>query len=166
MALICWWSVSQTSIQHKHWAVSLLVSWCFKPSQPQRITSGPRGTLIRRHTVERTKKAQLRPGKLSEKTESCRDNVWNEIQVPQEKNRHKNRAKGVGKLCWFMSRTQTLTSPTREGEPAGTLARLFWPDLKNGKHDHTTAVCVSLRSSGVLRVVQLPSGSWHGLPRW
>ena len=26
------------------------------------------------------------------------------------------------------------------------------------------AVCVSLRSSG-LRVVQLPAGSWHGLPR-
>ena len=37
--------------------------------------------MIRRHTVERTKKAQLRPGKLSEKTESCRDNVWNEIEL-------------------------------------------------------------------------------------
>ena len=35
-----------------------------------------------------------------------------------------------------------------------------------GKNDHTTAVCVSLRSSGGLRVVQLPAGSWHGLPRW
>ena len=33
------------------------------------------------------------------------------------------------------------------------LARRFWPDLMNGKHDHTTAVCVSLRSSGD-RVVQ------------
>ena len=43
------------------------------------------------------------------------------------------------------------------------LARWFWPDLMNGKHDHTTAVCVSLRSSG-LRVVQLPARSWHGLP--
>ena len=39
-----------------------------------------------------------------------------------------------------------------------------WPDLMNGKHDHTTAVCVSLRSSGGLRVVQLPAGSWYGLP--
>ena len=28
------------------------------------------------------------------------------------------------------------------------LARWFWPDLMNGKHDHTTALCVSLRSSG------------------
>ena len=46
------------------------------------------------------------------------------------------------------------------------LARWFWPDLMNGKHDHITAVCVSLRSSGGLRVVQLPAGSWHGLPRW
>ena len=45
------------------------------------------------------------------------------------------------------------------------LARWFWPDLMNGKHDHTTAVCVSLRSSG-LRMVQLPARSWHGLPRW
>ena len=32
-----------------------------------------------------------------------------------------------------------------------------------GKHDHTTAVCVSLRSSGGLRVVRLPVGSWHRL---
>ena len=27
------------------------------------------------------------------------------------------------------------------------LARWFWPDLTNGRHVHTTAVCVSLRSS-------------------
>ena len=46
------------------------------------------------------------------------------------------------------------------------LAIWFWPELMNGKHDHTTAVCVSLRSSGGLRVVRLPAGSWHGLPRW
>ena len=37
------------------------------------------------------------------------------------------------------------------------LARWFWPD---------TAVCVSLRWSGGLRVVRLPVESWHGLPRW
>ena len=46
------------------------------------------------------------------------------------------------------------------------LARWFWPDLINGKHEHTTAVCVFLWSSGDLHVVQLPAGSWHGLPRW
>ena len=42
------------------------------------------------------------------------------MKGPQERNRHKNRVKGVGKLGWFMSKTQTLTSPPREGEPAGT----------------------------------------------
>ena len=40
------------------------------------------------------------------------------------------------------------------------LARWFWPDLMNGRHDHTTAVCISLQWSGGLRVVQLPAGSW------
>ena len=46
------------------------------------------------------------------------------------------------------------------------LAIWFWPDLMNGKHDHTTAVCVSLRWSGGLREVKLLAGSWHRLPRW
>ena len=45
------------------------------------------------------------------------------------------------------------------------LARWFWPDLLNGRHAHTTAVCVSLRWSGDLRVVRLLAGSWHGRPR-
>ena len=34
----------------------------------------------------------------------------------------------------------------------------FWPDLMNGVHDHTTAVCISLQWSG-LRVLRLPAGS-------
>ena len=46
------------------------------------------------------------------------------------------------------------------------LARWFWPDLMNGRHDHITAVCASLRWSGCLRAVRLPAGSWHGLLRW
>ena len=46
------------------------------------------------------------------------------------------------------------------------LARSYWPDLMNGRHVDTTAVCVSLRWSGGLRVVRLPAGAWHGLPRW
>ena len=45
------------------------------------------------------------------------------------------------------------------------LARWFWPDLMNGRHDHTTAVCVSWRWSGDLRVVRFPAGSWHRLSR-
>ena len=40
------------------------------------------------------------------------------------------------------------------------LAKWFWPDLMNGRHDHITAVCVSLQWSG-LHVVSLPAGSWH-----
>ena len=46
------------------------------------------------------------------------------------------------------------------------LARWFWPDLMNGRHVHTTSVCISLTRSGDLRVVRLPAGSWqrlHGL---
>ena len=31
---------------------------------------------------------------------------------------------------------------------------------------HVHSVCVSLHWSGGLRVVRLPAGSWHGLPRW
>ena len=46
------------------------------------------------------------------------------------------------------------------------LARGLWPDLMNGRHVHTTAVCISLRWSGGLCVVRLPAGSWHRLPRW
>ena len=34
------------------------------------------------------------------------------------------------------------------------LAKWIWPDLMNGRHVHTTAVGVSLRWSGCLRVVQ------------
>ena len=37
------------------------------------------------------------------------------------------------------------------------LARWFWPDLTNGRHVHTTSVCVILRWSGGLRVVRLPA---------
>ena len=46
------------------------------------------------------------------------------------------------------------------------LARWFWSALMSRRHDHTTAVCVSLKWSGGLCMMQLPAGSWHGLPRW
>ena len=45
-------------------------------------------------------------------------------------------------------------------------ARWFCPVLMNRRHDHTTAVCISLWSSGGLHVVHLPAGSWHRLPHW
>ena len=58
-------------------AVSWLVSWCFKPSQLQRITSGLRETFIKRYIVERTSMAEIKPEEQSEKTESCPGNLWN-----------------------------------------------------------------------------------------
>ena len=60
--------------------VSWLVGWCFKPSQPQRITSGLNETSMKRYIVERTSKAETRPEEQSEKAESCRENLWNEKQ--------------------------------------------------------------------------------------
>ena len=58
-----------------------VASWCFKPSQPQRITSGLKETFKKRYIVERISKAEIRPGEQSEKAESCWENLWNEIQL-------------------------------------------------------------------------------------
>ena len=52
-----------------------------KNSQPLGIISGPKETFIKKYIVERTIKAEIRPEELSEKTESCRENLWNEIQL-------------------------------------------------------------------------------------
>ena len=59
--------------------VSELVRWCSKPSQPQRILSGLRETFT--DIVERTNKAEMRPEEQSEKAESCREILWNEMQL-------------------------------------------------------------------------------------
>ena len=82
------------------------VSWCFKPSQPQRIISGLRETFIKRYEVERTNKAEIRPEEQSRKAESW-ENSWNEIQLKghEDRNRHKNTIRKVDKLGWFMSKT-------------------------------------------------------------
>ena len=61
--------------------VNYLVDWCFEPSQPLGIISGLKETFIKRHIVERTNKAEMRPEEQSEKTESYRKNLWNEIQL-------------------------------------------------------------------------------------
>ena len=58
-----------------------VVIWCFKPSQPQRIISGLKETFAKRYIVERTNKAEGRLEEQSEKVESCRQNLWNEIQL-------------------------------------------------------------------------------------
>ena len=60
-----------------------LVSWCFEPSQLQRIISGLRKTFIKRYIIERNNKAEIRPEEQSEKAEICRENLWNEIQLKE-----------------------------------------------------------------------------------
>ena len=49
-----------------------LVSWCFKPSQPQWIISGLREVLTKRYIAERTNKAEIGLEEQSEKVESVR----------------------------------------------------------------------------------------------
>ena len=56
-------------------------SWCFKPSQPQRIISGLRETFIKRYIVERASKPELRLEEQREKAEGCREILWNEMQL-------------------------------------------------------------------------------------
>ena len=51
--------------------LNVVVNWCFKPSQPQRIISGLKETLIERYIVERTSKAEMKPEEQSRKAESC-----------------------------------------------------------------------------------------------
>ena len=57
-----------------------------------------RETFTKRYVVERTSKAEIRPEEQSEKAESCRENLLDEIQLkgPQDRNRHKNRIKRSG----------------------------------------------------------------------
>ena len=62
-------SCSQTKL------VSYLVSWCFKPSQPQRIISGLRETFIKKYIVERINEAEIKTEEQNEKAESCRENL-------------------------------------------------------------------------------------------
>ena len=49
-----------------------------------------RGTFIKRYIVERTNKAEIRSEEQSEKAESCRENVWNEVQVKGPKREKKD----------------------------------------------------------------------------
>ena len=56
------------------------VNWSFEPSQPLGITSGLKETSIKRYTAAMTYETEIRPEEQSEKAESCRENLWNEIQ--------------------------------------------------------------------------------------
>ena len=61
--------------------LTYLSNRCFEPSQPLGIISGRTETFLKRYVVERTDKAELRPQEQSEKTESCRENLLNEIHL-------------------------------------------------------------------------------------
>ena len=61
--------------------LSWLVNWCFEPSQPLRIIPGLKETFIKRHTIERANKAEIKQEDQSEKTESFGENLWNEVQL-------------------------------------------------------------------------------------
>ena len=58
-----------------------LVNWCFEPSQPLGIISWLKETFIKRYIVETTNKTEMRPEEQRKKTESCRENLWNETQL-------------------------------------------------------------------------------------
>ena len=62
------------------------------------ILSGLKETFIKRYTVERASGAETIPEGQSEKAESCRENLWNEMQlkVHKDKNGHKNKLKRSG----------------------------------------------------------------------
>ena len=93
--------------------------------------------IIKRYIAERTNKAEVRSEEQSEKTDSCRENLWNdktdEKAIKTETERRTER-KGVCKLGWFMCKTKTVTSPPREGELAGTFLTSF-------HSDHHVALC-------------------------
>ena len=52
-----------------------MLSWCFKPSQPQRIISGLTETFHKEIYIdETTNKAEIRPEEQHKKAESCFEN--------------------------------------------------------------------------------------------
>ena len=58
-----------------------LVNWCFETSQRLGIISGLKKIFINRYIAEKTNEAGIRPKEQSQKTESCRENLRNEIQL-------------------------------------------------------------------------------------
>ena len=64
--------------------------------------SGLRETFIKRYIVERTNKAELRPKEQNVKAKSCRENLWNEIELKrpqrQKQTRERDKKEREGKL--------------------------------------------------------------------
>ena len=88
------------------------VGWRFKPSQPQRITSGLKDTFIKIcYIVEWTNRAERKPVEQSENAKSCRENLWNE----------------AGIACWLERRTRDRNRD-RVRIPAGAAREFFSPE--------------------------------------
>ena len=63
---------------------------------------------MKKYIVEKANKAEIRPKEQSEKAESCRENLWNKIQLKgplRQKQSQEQNKKGVGKLGWLMLKT-------------------------------------------------------------
>ena len=58
-----------------------LLNWYFEPSDLLGIISGLKETFIKRYTVKRTNKAEIRQEEQSEIPERCRENIWFKIQL-------------------------------------------------------------------------------------
>ena len=58
-----------------------MIVGALSPVNSQRIILGLKETFIKSYIVERTNMAVVRPEEQSEKMESCRENLWNEIQL-------------------------------------------------------------------------------------
>ena len=84
-----------------------LVSWCFKPSQPQRITLGQKETFCKETYSWKDLWARI---KTREQNRVRKRRVVGRIygmkyswKGHEDRNRHKNRIKRVGMLGWCMS---------------------------------------------------------------
>ena len=59
---------------------------------------------MKRYIVERNNKAEIRPEQESEEAESCRENLWNEIQLNgprrQKQTQEQNKKSGQARLVY------------------------------------------------------------------
>ena len=76
----------------KQTVLGWIVDWCFEPSQPLGIISGPKKTFRKRYIVERTNKAEIRPEEQSEKRRVVRTiyGMKYSLKGHTDRNRHKN----------------------------------------------------------------------------
>ena len=90
------------------------------------ITSGLRKTFIRRYIVERSNKAEWRPEEQSEKAESCRENLRNDVLFKGPyRHRHRN---SILKQC---GKTYSI-----EAQP--NLSTIPWPIIEREKKKKKT----------------------------